>query len=674
MTVSNCSFIGNDAGYGGAIYNLGTLTVTNSTFYGNGRHGGGSAIYTFSTPTRFGSVAIANSTFFGNLDGPAPYCAIATPNADAEAVSIVNSTFSGSSGCAIGVPAVLRNTVVANDHNGDNCAFAITDGGHNLDSGSSCGFNTENGSLSNTDPRLDPAGLKDNGGPTQTVALCTALDQPTSCTSASPAIDAGDPTVCAAAPVSNLDQRGVMRPGTRHTQCSIGAYEADASASGSAFTKITTGDIVTTPAWYWNGAWGDYDDDGYLDLFVGATFPDSAVVGDNGNSEGRTWVDYDNDRDLDLFVSNTAPFGSFLYRNEGNGVFVKVTDSGLSDRIEDTYGACWADYDNDGFTDLFLENGQKNSLYRNNADGTFTGIVDSAVVLEEIPSNAIFSSCAWGDYDNDGFIDLFVTRGDCYPAAPDCLHTPRAHNFLYRNDGDGTFTAVTQDSVVTDLTTQCPGASWGDYDNDGFLDLFVSQGAFAADPQTNLLYHNDGNGNAWLNVKLVGTVSNRSAIGAKVRVNASYRGQSRWQMGEIVSGDGESNQSNALNAAVGLGEATIIDTVRVEWPSGAVQELYDVVPRQFLTITEPYCAGDCDASGGAAVNELVTLVNIALGHAGRSACRRGVASSAAVDIALLIEAVNKVLNGCGDSANGVESVSTGAGQAFLGAPRQGGHG
>jgi hypothetical protein len=87
-------------------------------------------------------------------------------------------------------------------------------------------------------------------------------------------------------------------------------------------------------------------------------------------------------------------------------------------------------------------------------------------------------------------------------------------------------------------------------------------------------------------VKLVGTVSNRSAIGAKVRVNAFYRGESRWQLRDISGGDSENNQQS-LNAEFGLADATIIDTVRIEWPSGIVQELRDVAPRQFLTVTEP---------------------------------------------------------------------------------------
>jgi len=206
-------------------------------------------------------------------------------------------------------------------------------------------------------------------------------------------------------------------------------------------------------------------------------------------------------------------------------------------------------------------------------------------------------SPAWGDYDNDGFVDLFVSTGNCYPDPSNCV--PRK-NVLYHNEGDGTFTKVTEGPVVNDVVTQCPAATWGDYDNDGFLDLFVAQGSLAVTPQTNLLYHNDGNANAWLNVKLIGTRSNRSAIGAKVRVNAFYRGASRWQLRDVSGGDGNNNQQS-LNAEFGLADATIVDTIRVEWPSGQVQELHDVAPRQFLTITEPgvrpQCADGIDNDG-----------------------------------------------------------------------------
>ncbi len=434
------------------------------------------------------------------------------------------------------------------------------------------------------------------------------------------------------------------------------------------FSGITDGPIytLTQTAGFHGPSWADYDNDGYLDLFIAGhgtvnrlfhnngdgTFervrpndPDVGVlVSDVGASAGRTWLDYDNDGDLDLFVANLDQFPNVLYRNDGNGRFTKATNTGFSTEVEGagTVAVCWADYDNDGFADAFLANFKSTSLYHNNQDGTFSPVLDSAVVQEQIPSAAIFSGCAWGDYDNDGFVDLLVTTG-CYPASSDCI--PR-YSLLYHNDGDGTFAKVTEGSVVNAPSTQCSASSWGDYDNDGFLDLLISQGVFWPDSQTNQLYHNDGNGNGWLNVRLVGSVSNRSGVGAKVRVNAFFRGESRWQMRDVIAGDGEGNPTNALNAAFGLADATTIDTVRVEWPSGAVHELHAVAPRQFLTIAEPYCAGDCDGNGEDTVDELLVLVNIALGDSSRIACRRGVGNDAAVDVALIIRSVNNALSGC----------------------------
>jgi hypothetical protein len=263
----------------------------------------------------------------------------------------------------------------------------------------------------------------------------------------------------------------------------------------------------------------------------------------------------------------------------------------------------------------------------------FTSITDSAVVTDTIPGGTRCLNCAWGDYDNDGFIDLYVSCGDPFVSF-------RTRGFLYRNDGDGALTRVTEGNVGVDLGGF---PNWVDYDNDGFLDLFLSDGYFNPVPQVCQLYHNDGNDNAWLNVKLVGSVSNRSAIGAKVRVKAFYRGASRWQVRDISGGDSQENQ-RSLNAEFGLADATMIDTVRVEWPAGSVQELRTVAPRQFLTITEIPCIGDCDHSGEIRVNELVTLMSIGLGDAPPEACP--IPGGATVDIALVVGAVENALSGC----------------------------
>ena len=236
LTVTNSTFTGNsaDVGGGGIVNNGGSVTVANSTFSGNragavGGGGSGGAIYNNS-----GSLTVSNSTFSGNSAVNGYGGGIL--NADgAGPLTITNSTFTDNSaddaggGILNAGGALVRNTLLANSPSGRNCSGSITDGGHNLDDGTSCGFSAANGSLSGTDPQLDPAGLHNNGGPTQTVALCLAVGVPAGCTGTSAAIDAGDQDICAMAPVNDLDQRGIVRPGAGHTHCSVGAYEADAA-------------------------------------------------------------------------------------------------------------------------------------------------------------------------------------------------------------------------------------------------------------------------------------------------------------------------------------------------------------------------------------------------------------------------------------------------------------
>jgi len=196
------------------------------------------------------------------------------------------------------------------------------------------------------------------------------------------------------------------------------------------------------------------------------------------------------------------------------------------------------------------------------------------MVSLNLPAGASGDGAAWGDYDNDGYLDLVVT----------CFGAPTA---LFHNNGDGTFTRDFSGDPGKDggpgiYTTSC---AWVDYDNDGFLDLFTARNTQDSSLISNLLYHNDGNTNGWLKLKLVGSVSNRSAIGAKVKVRATIGGKTIWQLREINSGGGW--DVVPLVAHFGLGSATNIDVVRIEWPSGVVQELHNQAPRQLLTITEP---------------------------------------------------------------------------------------
>jgi hypothetical protein len=227
-------------------------------------------------------------------------------------------------------------------------------------------------------------------------------------------------------------------------------------------------------------------------------------------------------------------------------------------------GCSWGDYDNDGNLDLVVCNvGAKNFLYHNNGNGSFTKITNSAI--STVIANS--SGSAWADYDNDGYLDLFIAvRG--------------GPNLLFHNSGDGTFTQVTGVNPGN-LGSSWIGGAWGDFNNDGFPDLFIGdQSGY------NFLYLNNGNTNNWITIHCLGRVSNRAAIGAKVRIKATIGGKTMWQLREVSGGGGLACQ-NDLRAQFGLGDATNVDVVRIEWPPGMVQEFSNVAAKQFLTVKEP---------------------------------------------------------------------------------------
>jgi hypothetical protein len=347
------------------------------------------------------------------------------------------------------------------------------------------------------------------------------------------------------------------------------------------FTKITTGAIVNSGANANNCGWADYDNDGFLDLFVAnsdqndflwhnngdgtfARITTNAIALKTGNSQGGSWADYDNDGWPDLFVSRVNE-PNLLYHNEGGGAFTSITNGIIVHDVSIGQGTSWGDYDNDGWLDLFVANpNARNFLYHNNGDGTFNKITNGAIVTDIGTSGG----CGWADYDNDGYLDLFVAIRS-------------GASFLYHNNGDGTFARVTTGVVPADVANAV-ACAWADYDNDGFPDLCVTE----LNSINNRLYRNNGNSNAWLTLKLEGRLSNRSAIGAKVRLKATIGGKPVWQLREISGGGGLGSQ-NDLRAGFGLGTATNVELIRVEWPSGIVQEFHDVAPRQFLAIIEP---------------------------------------------------------------------------------------
>ncbi len=159
-------------------------------------------------------------------------------------------------------------------------------------------------------------------------------------------------------------------------------------------------------------------------------------------------------------------------------------------------------------------------------------------------------------------------------------------NRLYHNNGDGTFSRVSLGSLASD-SANSHSCAWGDYDNDGYMDLYVSNGPWGGlGPQAGFLYRNNGSSNRWLKLKLVGTVSNRAAIGAQVRVKATLGGKTFWQLRQVPAGGGFHCQDD-LRPHFGLGDATRAEIVRIEWPSGSVQEFHNVPANQILTVTEP---------------------------------------------------------------------------------------
>ena len=341
----------------------------------------------------------------------------------------------------------------------------------------------------------------------------------------------------------------------------------------------------------WSIAVADYNQDGLLDVLLssGSTSdgPKPCVLfGNNGDRTftrmssqqvgsivststfgAAAWGDYDDDGWPDLYSPHVFALDR-IFHNDGAGRFATV--SNLLTQSSAVAGA-WGDYDNDGRIDLCAADWDAPSyVYRNLGNGNF----ERATI--GLPISGNFQSVSWADYDNDGFLDLFLAGQG---------------NQLYHNNGDGTFTRITTGSIVTDSPVGGDpfwsySALWFDYDNNGFLDLYVSNGN---DPLTanvaNFLYHNNANSNAWLKVKLVGTTSNRDAIGAKVRALATYAGQSRWQRRDISSGDGYNG--NHLLAHFGLGNAELVTTLRIEWPSGTVQEIPNVATNQMLTVVEP---------------------------------------------------------------------------------------
>lgn len=428
----------------------------------------------------------------------------------------------------------------------------------------------------------------------------------------------------------------------------------------------------------------DYNNDGWLDIFVlrggwqgfgGYGDQPNSLLRNNGDgtftdvtieagmlqyrpSQSGVWHDFNRDGLLDLFVANETtdpahPYPCELYINNGNGVF---TDAIATSGINMSYfikGVAAGDYDNDGWPDLFLSTMDGHKVLLKNK-----GIAGKTPSFEDVSARAGFANehdptfPTWFfDYDNDGWLDIFVCNYEFnkplnYYAAKEALHPSgdlAGKVMLYHNDGNGTFSNVTRQMHANEVSFAM-AANFGDFDNDGWLDFFLSTGnpayeslipnrlyknlggkdfadvtvsarvgnlqkghgvafadlnnngdqdiyvdlggAYRGDAYNSSFYLNPGqNTNNWICLKLEGAQSNRCAIGARVAVKFRENGLQRTVYRDVNSGG--SFGCNPLRCEIGIGQATAIDEIDITWPvSGKVQVLKDVKPNQFLKITE----------------------------------------------------------------------------------------
>jgi FG-GAP-like repeat/ASPIC and UnbV len=381
------------------------------------------------------------------------------------------------------------------------------------------------------------------------------------------------------------------------------------------------GDPIATES----AAWGDYDNDGRVDLFVCGEYlrpggkPSSkpgdprnrcrlyhnegegrfkdvaarAGVLNEGCAKGSAWGDYDGDGRLDLFVSNMGQ-PCRLYHNEGEGKFKDVAPS-LGVTGADLSFACWFwDYDNDGRLDLYvndyraraaevlasalgvkIEGSSHPRLYHNlGPDGFREVSTELGLDRAMAPMGANF-----GDFDNDGYLDIYLGTGDMSYEGLDI-------KLMFRNVGGYGFEDVTATSGTGHLQ-KGHGVSFADYDDDGDLDLFVELGGGTPGDQAyNALFRNPVSGRHWLKVKLVGTRTNRAAIGASIRVDLVSADGGKRSIHRTV-GNNSSFGGNSLTETIGLLDTSRVATLTVSWPtSGTTQTFRDLPADQSIEITE----------------------------------------------------------------------------------------
>ncbi|WP_452224609.1 FG-GAP-like repeat-containing protein [Lacinutrix chionoecetis] len=351
-----------------------------------------------------------------------------------------------------------------------------------------------------------------------------------------------------------------------------------------------------------SGTWVDYDLDGDLDLYsTGAGGSSDLFYRNDGGSftqifglaffQSRpwpivtdTWFDFDGD--LDVYFANFQNNNNRLYLSQfietGNpDNFLESVVDGITNNAGNNIGCNWVDYDNDLDLDLFLNtfNGQ-DQLYANNGDMTFTEVIGQPM----LQNSAWTTINSWADYDNDGDLDFYKNEQSGTGTI----------GYLYNNDGTGQFSLVSS-SIAGDISNSVispQGGGWIDYDNDGDMDLTIitccttfPNGASLA----NIIFENNvGHNNNFSKIYLEGVQSNKKGIGAELQLKATINGDSYWQTRRINGGVESFGMQEEQMAHFGLGDATIIDSLIVKWPSGAL-DMCANLPVGSIKMTEGSC-------------------------------------------------------------------------------------
>ena len=375
------------------------------------------------------------------------------------------------------------------------------------------------------------------------------------------------------------------------------------------FTDVTEAAGMLSEHPTQTAAWFDYDGDGWIDLFIGnesfgpdrvhpcelyrnngdGTFVEVAETGGLAvvaNVKGVTAGDFNNDGRPDLYLSIIgAP--NRLYRNEGPGSGAESTEwrftevatvAGVTEP-DNSFPTWWWDYDNDGWLDLMVmgyqigevgdiaadylglpTRGEKPRLYRNNGDETFTDVT----LVSGMDTILRTMGCNFGDLDNDGWLDFYAGTGD--PEFSSLMPSR-----MFRGTADGRFQDVTTSGGFGQLQ-KGHGIAWGDIDQDGDQDIYsVVGGAFPGDNYPNQLFVNLGHDNHWLKLQLVGSRSNRAAIGARIEVVVRSIDETERSLHRVVT-SGTSFGSSSVVQEIGLGQAAEVVSISVVWPASGIEQ------------------------------------------------------------------------------------------------------